>query len=285
MAKHLTLKSLSILAGITISWTSQTAFSYADEPDLTAIANGNHRSAENIARNAFRHPTETLEFFGLKPDMTVVEIWPGGGWYTEILAPYLSQGGGTLIAAHFNPDGPHEYYKKSRLNFEAKLAENDVYKDVQLATLDPDSGPMAEPNSVDMVVTFRNLHNWLGAETADKLLKDMYDALKPGGVLGVTDHRASDTEPQDPKAASGYVREDYAIELIESVGFEFVESSPINNNAKDTKDHPFGVWTLPPSLRNAPRGEPADESFDATPYKEIGESDRFTLKFIKPVQE
>ncbi len=236
------------------------------------------RSPENKARDSWRHPIGTLHFFGLKPDMTVVEIWPGDGmWYTEILAPVLAEEG-TLYTASFgaNYQGTfHKYLRGAHGRFVAKLRENpDAYDHVVVTTLNPPhTSEIAPEGSADMVLTFRNLHNWMAWETTEETLQAIHKALKPGGILGVTDHRANPDSEQDPKARSGYVHEDQAIALIESQGFELVAKSEINANPKDTANHPNGVWTLPPVLR-APEGE--EEK-----YKSIGESDRFTLKFKK----
>ncbi len=244
-------------------------------PSLAALIAGDHRSAENKARDAWRHPRETLEFFGLQPDMSVIEIWPGGGWYTEILAPYLRERGSS-IAAHWNPEGAPEFVHDMVRAYQEKLAARpDLYDRVQVVVLaPPEQTAMVEPESVDMVMTFRNIHNWMASGQAETVFAAMYRALKPGGVLGVVEHRAKNDQPQDPKARSGYVREDYAIGLAEQAGFVLEGRSEINANPADTKDYEGGVWTLPPTLRNG------DE--DREKYLAIGESDRFTLRFRKP---
>jgi predicted methyltransferase len=242
---------------------------------LDQILASPHRPAEHRARDPFRHPKETLQFFGLRNDMTVVEIWPGTGWYTEILAPLLHERG-KLYAAQLDPAGG-AYAKQTVDTFRAKLtARPDLYGRVSLTTLasPPTTAEIAPPNSVDMVVTFRNLHNWMMFGWERAALQSMFKALKPGGVLGIVDHRGAPEQPQDPKAASGYVNEAYAIELIESVGFKLIERSEINANPRDTKQYPKGVWTLPPSY--------AAGDTDRSRYERIGESDRFTLKFAKP---
>jgi predicted methyltransferase len=233
-----------------------------------------HRSA-SAARDRYRHPKETLLFFGIRPDMTVVEIWPASGWYTEILAPFLRERG-RLYAAHLDPvEG--EYARAAVDRFKSWLAQRpDLYDRVTVTAL---GGPgstqqIAPPGSADLVVTFRNLHNWMAFGWEREALQAAFVALKPGGVLGIVDHRAKAGAARDPKAVSGYVDEDYAIELIESVGFRLAGRSEINANSRDSKDYEAGVWTLPPSYA---RG---DE--DRAKYAAIGESDRFTLKFIKP---
>ncbi|HEY8540077.1 MAG TPA: hypothetical protein VIL28_14505 [Steroidobacteraceae bacterium] len=242
---------------------------------LDGILSGEHRSEENRARDRFRHPKETLAFFGLRDDMTVVEVWPGNGWYTEILAPYLRDRG-TLYAAQIDP-AAGEYAKRTVETYREKLAERpDLYGKVIVTTLASPAATseIAPPGSADMVLTFRNLHNWMMFGWAREALQSMYAALKPGGILGIVEHRGDPRREQDPKAASGYVNEAYAIELIESVGFELVARSDINANPRDTKDYPQGVWALPPSY--------AAGDADRARYESIGESDRFTLKFVKP---
>ena len=247
------------------------------KPIDETILSGDHRSESNVARNEYRHPQETLAFFGIQPDMTVVELWPGGGWYTEILAPYLAEEG-QLIAAHFDADAGSDYYKKSRQGFDQKMAENPIYNKVNTIDFDPGVSDLsALHGQADAVLTFRSLHNWMRADKLDAVLKDVFMMLKPGGVFGVVEHRADAKAEIDPKAQEGYVNQGYAIQLIEAAGFKLVEISEVNANPKDSADHPNGVWTIPPSLR-VPEGE------DKARYEAIGESDRFTLKFIKPKQ-
>jgi predicted methyltransferase len=233
-----------------------------------------HRSAENRARDASRHPAETLRFFGLRPDMTVVEVWPGSGWYTEILAPLLRERG-QLYTAHLDP-ASSEYARRTVEGFRTKLAgRSDLYDKVVVTTLaaPPARNEIAPAGTADLVVTFRNLHNWMMFGWQREAFAAMHAALKPGGVLGVVEHRGDPQRPQDPKAASGYVREQDAIELIESVGFKLVGRSEVNANSKDTKDYEKGVWALPPTF--------AEGAKDRERYAAIGESDRFTLKFVK----
>lgn len=244
-------------------------------PDLEAILAGDHRSPENKARDKYRHPTETLRFFGLQPDTTVVEIWPGGGWYTEVIAPYVRENG-RFIAAGYDPDSEIEFIRAGVARYKAKLdARPDLYDKVEMAVLmPPDKLDFVPPESVDLILTFRSIHNWMPRGMQDEMFAAMYKALKPGGVLGVVEHRGIPSEPQDPKAASGYVNQEYAVEMIEKAGFVLNGSSEINANPADTKDYPEGVWTLPPTLRLGDQ--------DKEKYLEIGESDRFTLRFIKP---
>ncbi len=244
---------------------------------LDAAMAGDHRSDANRARDIYRHPKETLAFFGLRQDMTVMEIWPGGGgWYTEILAPVLRDRG-RYLAAQWDPAMDNAFIQNSLKAYRDKLAARpDVYGKVEIVALQyPSAMTPVPPGSVDMVLTFRNIHNWMPREAAGPMIDAMYAALKPGGILGVVEHRAGTAAPQDPKAASGYVREDYAIALIEAAGFELLGRSEINANPADTKDYEQGVWTLPPTLRLG------DAERDR--YLAIGESDRFTLRFRKPV--
>jgi predicted methyltransferase len=259
-----------LLAG---SFSSSQA---ADENStLPKVVAGAHRSAEHKARDKYRHPQETLEFFEVKDNMTVVEIWPGSGWYTEILAPYLKKHG-KLYAAHFSADAEEPYFKKSLNEYKAKLKKHtDLYGKVELTELQPpEKVKIAPDGSADRILTFRNVHNWMKDGQASTVFNAMYKALKPGGILGVVEHRNSPKKLQDPSAASGYVSEDYVIALARKAGFEFLGKSEINANSKDTKDYPEGVWTLPPTLKLKQQ--------DREKYLEIGESDRMTIKFIKP---
>jgi predicted methyltransferase len=218
---------------------------------------------------------ETLTFFGLAPGMTVVEIAPGGaGWYTEIIAPYV-RASGRYYAAAYDPLSPEEYYRRSARALQDKLAERlDLYGSAILTVFAPPAKlDIAPPDSADLVLSFRNVHNWMADGAADAAFASFYRALKPGGVLGVVEHRGSSEQPQDPKADSGYVREDVVIGLAERAGFRLDARSEINANPKDTRDHPKGVWTLPPTLELG--GE------DRAKYTAIGESDRMTLRFRK----
>ena len=246
-----------------------------EENLLGAVIAGDHRSAENRARDTWRHPQETLEFFGIRPDMTVVELWPGAGWYTEILAPYLRDKG-RYVGAHWDPETPTDYVQKNLKAYRDKLAARPVLYDmVEITVLSPPAKlDFAPPDSADMVVTFRNLHNWMDGGQAANTFAAIYRALKPGGVLGLVEHRAVPDQPQDPKAASGYIRQDYAVELAQQAGFVLEAASEINANPRDTKDHPEGVWTLPPTLALGDK--------DREKYLAIGESDRFTLRLRKP---
>jgi len=261
--------STALLLGTVSSFAADT------QAALRWAIDGEQRSAEHKARDRYRHPLETLSFFGIEPDMTVVEVFPGAGWYTEILAPFLKDRG-TFYAAGTNPDSPSRYPRRTAKRFKEKMENNKaVYGKVQITILaPPEKTAIAPPGSADMVLTFRNIHNWMNAGNADAAFAAMYRALKPNGILGVVEHRGKPGTPQDPNAVSGYVNQNYAISLAEKAGFKFVAASEVNANPKDTKDYPKGVWTLPPTLRLN------DEDRDK--YLSIGESDRFTLKFKKP---
>ncbi|MCW5725768.1 MAG: class I SAM-dependent methyltransferase [Maricaulaceae bacterium] len=235
------------------------------------------------ARDEWRNPEETLTFFGVDPSGTVIEIWPGAGWYTDILAPWLAANGGTYVGASFLADSPSEGRRRGRANFEARYSANpELYGNIVFSALEETSGPLVPAGTADAVLTFRNVHNWMMQGFAEKAFADFYDALRPGGVLGIVEHRLPDTREQDPRAASGYVQEAYVIALAEEAGFELVARSEINANPADTADHPFGVWTLPPVRRSAAPGEEPDPDFDRARYDAIGESDRMTLLFRKP---
>lgn len=244
---------------------------------LDAVLAGPQRSEANRARDGYRHPRQTLEFFGIRDTQTVLEVWPGsGGWYSEILAPLLRDHG-RYIAAGYDPANDSKFAQDTIHAYRAKLdAAPATYDRVTVVALqNPGALAPVPPESVDLVVTFRNLHNWLAKDgAAPAMLSAMYAALKPGGVLGLVDHRADPAAPVDARAKLGYVNEQYAIDLIEQAGFEFIGSSEVNANPKDTHDWDQGVWTLPPTYRLGDK--------DRERYAAIGESDRFTLRFRKP---
>jgi len=249
------------------------------EVTLDQILAGSHRDPRNVARDVYRHPKEGLMFFGIRPDMAVVEVWPAGGWWTEILAPLLREQG-KYYAAWYATDaaGATDYAKEQEKKFDAKLADRpELYgKVVKTHLLAPAFVDMAPKGSVDLVLTFRNVHNWAKAGNAEAMFKSFYDVLKPGGTLGVVDHRARPGTPFKRQIESGYLTEEYVIGLAEGAGFRLVQKSEINANAKDTTDHPRGVWTLPPTLALGDQ--------DRDKYLAIGESDRMTLKFVRPVR-
>ncbi len=244
---------------------------------LASIANGPHRSKEHKARNAARHPAETLAFFGIKPSMKVIEIHPGDqGWYTEVLAPYL-QKEGTYIAMSHPRDSDNKWVQQGHKTFDTKLASNPIYNKVRLAAIRDAKAEGVALGSADMVLTFRNVHNFITHDrNPDGMFSMFYDLLKPGGILGVVQHRDTEKTATGPLGERGYLTEKVVIALAEKAGFKLVAKSEINANPKDTKDHPYGVWTLPPTLSHK------NKSADPAKWRAIGESDRMTLKFIKP---
>jgi predicted methyltransferase len=247
----------------------------AEDSALTAALADSHRTPRFIERDAVRHPAAELEFLGLRPDQTVVEISPGGGYWTEILAPYLRPHGTYYVAVP--PAGDPEAPPPGKDKYRAKLSANpELYDRIRLSELGKDHFQVAPAGSAYLIVTFRNLHNWMDAGYAEKALAGFYQALKPGGILGIEDHRGRNDQPQDPKADSGYVRQDYAIELARKAGFELVATSELLANPRDTKDWPKGVWTLPPTLTLGDQ--------DRAKYVAIGEADNFLLKFRKPLR-
>ena len=264
-----------VLWALLLAISFSSAQAAGDSTSLERAISGKQRSAEHKARDKYRHPQQTLEFFDVKENMTVVEIWPGEGWYTEILAPYLEDKG-KLYPAHFSANAELPYHKKGLEKFVDKMHKQPkIYGKVELTVLQPPEVLKIAPDaSVDRVLTFRNVHNWMKNDQASAVFSAMYKALKPGGILGVVEHRNNMLKPQDTKAQSGYLSEDYVIALARNAGFEFLGKSEINANSKDTKDYPAGVWTLPPSL--------ALKDKDREKYQAIGESDRMTIKFIKP---
>ncbi|WP_292847386.1 methyltransferase domain-containing protein [Nostoc sp. NMS8] len=237
---------------------------------LQTILKSSHRSEQNRLRDKYRHPAQTLEFFGLRPNVTVVELWPGNGWYTEILAPFLAAKGQLIVTNLANSAS------KPALAFQEKLAANpEIFGKVKVAQINPPNElTLAPDNSVDIVVTFRNIHNWVKAGYAEQVYEAAYKALKPGGILGVEEHRALAGTSLEESIKTGYMSEDGVIAAVEKAGFKLVGKSEINANPKDTKDYPAGVWTLPPTLSQGQK--------DRQRLLNIGESDRMTLKFVKP---
>ncbi len=256
----------------------------AADARLQAAVAGAQRTSENKARDVARHPVQTLTFWGLKPKQTVIEVSPGGGYWTEILAPYAKATGGTYVATAADLANPKlsEGAKKARAAFEAQYADTAKWGQVRYAGFGAVSGPLGPANSADMVITARNIHNWApNPPFLEKAMKDFHAVLKPGGVLAVEEHR-SDPKPEAANYATGYMSEASVIAAAEKAGFKLAARSEINANPKDTKDHPFGVWTLPPSRWTTANGQGSDPSFDRARYDAIGESDRMTLRFVKP---
>jgi predicted methyltransferase len=252
---------------------------------IDAALNGDWRPDVDKARDKYRHPYASLTFWGLAPGQTVVEFWPGAGWYTDIIAPYLAATGGKLYEANLQiGDASAEPQAKQAVDeFRRKLeARPSLYGEVTFTSFGATSGPVAPAGSADLVLFLRNIHNWMAAGIVDKAFRDAFNALKPGGLLGVEEHRADPGGVPDLLAKDGYVQQAYVIQLARDAGFVLDGTSEINANPRDTKDHPFGVWTLPPTRLSAPRGEPARDDFDHSTYDAIGESDRMTLRFSKP---
>jgi len=243
---------------------------------LERAISGEHRSENNRLRDQYRHPRETLQFFGLRPGMTVVEIWPGGGWYSEIIGPVLRDGG-MYYLAHYAIENPElaDWQRSARQKQQSRIAEQStVYgKPVFTSFGPPNYVTIAPAGSADLVLTFRNVHNWSKAGADGAAFKAFFDTLKPGGILGVVEHRAKTGTSFERMVKTGYMTEAYVVQLAEQAGFRLLEKAEINANPKDTTDHPDGVWSLPPMLRGW---------LDRDKHRAIGESDRMTLKFRKP---
>ncbi len=275
--RRFVLVTLSVFAALSVAGLGATAS--PPSQSVEQWTHGSHRAAGYSKRNAFRHPVATLTFFGLKPSMTVVEVWPSGGWYTEILAPVL-RGTGKYYAAGFSLTAQRtpEWRKKLQREFERKLgAHPETYDEVIVTELSiPERTEIAPPSSADMVLTFRNVHNWMKGDYAPAVFAAMFTALKRKGVLGVVEHRAPKGTSRAQMIESGYVTTAHVKKLAREAGFRFVEGSDVNANPRDDAKHPAGVWTLPPSLRLG--------DTDRAKYLAIGESDRMTLRFVKPAR-
>jgi len=261
----------------------------AADPVLSEVVAGDWRGEDAKARDKYRHPVESLTFWGLKPGMAILEIQPGGAsWWTEILAPYAKRTGGSFAATGADLANPNlsEGARKSRAAFEERYGSKpDVYGKVDVVNWGAVSRTLPE-NKYDFILTARSIHGWMQDKpgTVEATFGEFHKALKPGGILAVEQHRANPLPPgAEEKPATGYVSEAYVISVAEKAGFKLAAKSEINANAKDTKDHPFGVWTLPPTLRSSAygSGKPEDPNFDHSKYLAIGESDRMTLKFVK----
>jgi predicted methyltransferase len=263
-----------LAACLVVTATVANTTSGAALTKLQDTVNGDHRSAANKARDKYRHPVETLSFFGIQPNMTVVELWPYGGWYAEIIAPYV-KGSGKYYVAMNDPEsprgaGPNDALKK------ILDARPDLYGEVKWGVLAAGKMQFAPDGTADMVLTFRNIHNWVWQKTDKEVWAAAFKALKPGGVLGVVEHRNDDPSYAPMQPGNAYVGEDWAVKEIEAAGFKLAGRSDVNRNPKDTKDYPKGVWTLPPGY--------AEGDKDREKYAAIGESDRFTLRFVKPAK-
>jgi predicted methyltransferase len=262
-----------LLTGLTCTLAVAAGAPTAPDAALVAAVADPGRTPSFVARDSARHPAEELSVFGIHSNMTVVELWPGGGYWTEILGPYLARGGGTYYAAVNAPGDAGEDRGVERWRARM-LAEKDRVGTIHETLLGAGHFDIAPPGSADLVLTFRNLHNWMDGGYVDQALAACFTALKPGGILGIEEHRGRKDKPQDPKAADGYVREDYTIALAKKAGFVLVGSSELNANPKDTKDWIDGVWTLPPTLSQGDK--------DRARYVAVGEADNYILKFQKP---
>jgi predicted methyltransferase len=264
---------LALAALLSVVVLACTSVQVQDESALARWLAAPHRTPANVARDPYRHPLETLAFFGIRQDCVVVEILPGSaGYYMEVLAPYLKDKG-RYIAASRDAAAAPQYLADHRKLLARLEAEPGLYGKVQVTEFNAGLHEIAPAGSADFVLTFRNLHNWVERNEVEAALRVFHKALKPGGVLGVVDHRGRTDMTQEAQMKSGYLREDYAIALIERAGFRLAGASDVNANPRDTKDHPEGVWTLPPTYRLKDQ--------DRAKYQAIGESDRFTLKFVK----
>jgi predicted methyltransferase len=264
------MKFLLLTAVATIALASAAMATDAVDPALMKAVQNPSRSANFVARDKYRHPVEELTFLGLRPDATVMEIWPGGGYWSEILAPYLHDHG-----TYYTPVEAGEGWAKYSKTFRDKVAADPAtYGSAHLTEMGKGSDDIAPPNSVDLVLDTRNFHNWMDIGDVPEMLADIKRVLKPGGILVIEDHRALDSVPQDPKAENGYVRQDFVIDAAKKSGFELVEASELLANPKDTKNWPQGVWTLPPTFALGDK--------DRAKYAAIGEADNMLLKFRKP---
>jgi len=280
------MKTLRIAAAAAVLAVSAAASAATPDPVLAEVVAGDWRKPEDRARDAARHPVESLTFWGLKPGMTILEVQPGGGWWTDILAPYAARTGGKYYATGPDIENPDlsERGREIRGQMEKKFADGkNLYGEVGIVNWGTSSKPLPA-NQYDFILVARSIHGWMRTEgVVEKTMAELFNALKPGGVLAFEQHRAN-PGPQDPEAKSGYVTEAYVLEQAGKAGFKLDGRSEINANPKDTKDHPFGVWTLPPARRSTAygSGQDADPNFDHAPYDAIGESDRMTLRFVKP---
>ena len=274
--------AMSVLAAFALN--APAAAGKAGKKDTQAIeqaVSGSWRSSDATERDSQRHPVAALEFWGLKPGMTILEIQPGAGWWTDILAPYARATHGAFYATAADIADPalSEGARKGRVDYARKYGDESVYGKVNLVNWGDKAAPLPA-NKFDFVLLARAIHNWVHQGVFEKNLANIYGATKPGGILAIEQHRAKPS--QDPKVYNGYVPEAYVIQQVEKAGFRLVGKSEINANPKDDTNHPFGVWTLPPTRQSSENGKPQDPSFDRAKYDAIGESDRMTLRFEKP---
>jgi predicted methyltransferase len=278
------MKKFLMMTVVASMLMATSVFAAASDAALKQAMAGEQRSADDKARDAERRPLESLTFWGLKPGASILEVQPGGGWWTRILAPYAALTGGryTATAADLNNPSLSEAARKGRADFAARYADEKIFGKVELVNWGPTAAPLPQ-NSYDFILLSRVIHGWMRSEgVLERNLASVAGSLKPGGVLAIEQHRGN-PGPQDPKAESGYVTEAFVIAAAEKAGLRLAARSEINANSKDTKDHPFGVWTLPPTRATVPygSGKPADPNFDRSKYDAIGESDRMTLRFVK----
>ena len=273
------LLHLSCFLFVICSFPQKLSAEESFDNKIKSALSGDHRSIKNKARDKFRNPFQTLKFFGIRPESKVLEISPGRGWYSEVLAPIFRDSGEFYVATWDIPSLPERirpYLSKIDGSYRESLKKlPSVYDQVKIITYSSKNPNFGSSNTYDFILTFRNVHNWAARGSDEKMFSSFFDALKAGGVLGVTDHRARPGTPFADQTKSGYMTEDYVINLAKKVGFELAEKSEINANPKDTADHPGGVWNLPPTLRDV-------SDSDRERYLAIGESDRMTLRFMKP---
>jgi predicted methyltransferase len=257
----------------------------ARNTSVALAVGGAWRTADDRDRDQYRHPVESLAFWGLSPEMTIVEIAPGGGWWTHILAPYARMNNGRYIAGSGDLGAPNvsEAAREARADFLSSFGDESIYGDVEVVDFSMRAGLALPDESADFILVARAFHNWARTEGAtDRFMSEFARVLRPGGVLAVEQHRAPPGASVSETAPTGYVPEAYVIEAAGRAGLVLAARSEINANPRDTRDHPFGVWTLPPIARTSPQGSPPDPSFDRSRYDAIGESDRMTLRFVKP---
>ena len=255
----------------------------SDQDYLQSAVDNPRRQPQNKARDRWRHPVESLTFWGIRPGDVILELDPGGGYWTEVLGAFARSTDGRYIGALPDPRDPkdNDEQRRNRERFLARFGDSSAWGRMETASFGPSSGPLTAPGAVDFILTGRNIHNFMWRSMLDKVLADSFAALRPGGVLAIEEHRA-DPRPMVADARDGYVSEAFVIAAANKAGFMLAGRSEINANPRDSKDHPFGVWTLPPTRASAAPGQPPNPSFDHARYDAIGESDCMTLKFVKP---